>query len=190
MQKEGSVDLAIIQPLQNLKELVIRGADTIVNLEKINEHPGLEVLSLAGDKLSFDLSLIRLPRLRWITIPSRISQEAFNKLVDTHPDLEVVEIFRNDTIRDLRPLGKLTKLCGLAVMDTITDIPSVKMLKNLKYLSLPKNQVDDSTKTAEWKHALPGTVIVANEGFCLGSGWLLLLIPLVFFITILIRSKK
>ena len=32
---------------------------------------------------------------------------------------------------------------------------------------------------AEIKRSLPGTLVGANEGFCLGSGWLLLLVPLV-----------
>jgi uncharacterized membrane protein len=37
--------------------------------------------------------------------------------------------------------------------------------------------------------SLPGTSIVANEGFCLGSGWLLLIIPLVLVLKFF-GSKK
>jgi hypothetical protein len=70
----------------------------------------------------------------------------------------------------------------LTITDTITDIASIKTLRNLKYLSLPYDFLDDSVNRAELQKSLPGTRIVPNEGFCMGSGWLLLLIPLVLII--------
>jgi len=75
-------------------------------------------------------------------------------------------------------------------MDTVTDVATVRGLKNLKFLSLPENLLNDSLKTAVWKAALPGTTIVANEGFCLGSGWLLLLIPLVIVFAVATRLSR
>jgi hypothetical protein len=38
--------------------------------------------------------------------------------------------------------------------------------------------------------SLPDTRIAANEGFCLGSGWLLFLIPLVVIIRFLVGREK
>jgi hypothetical protein len=190
LQRSGSIDLALLEPLENLKELVIRDADTLLNLDRINQHTGLEVLSLQGKDLKFDPALIRVPGLRWISLPSSVTQEAFNRLCETHPNLEVVELIRNDTISDLRQLAKLSKLSGLMVMDTVTDVATVRGLKNLKFLSLPENLLNDSLKTAVWKAALPGTTIVANEGFCLGSGWLLLLIPLVIVFAVATRLSR
>jgi hypothetical protein len=66
---------------------------------------------------------------------------------------------------------------------------SVKSLKNLKFLSLPLELTEDSLTRAELQNALPGTRIVANQGFCLGSGWLLLIIPLILLFSILARRK-
>ncbi|MCX6260704.1 MAG: hypothetical protein NTY95_07695, partial [Bacteroidia bacterium] len=72
---------------------------------------------------------------------------------------------------------------------TITDIASIKNLKTLKYLSLPGDFLDDPVNKTEIQKSLPGTRIAANEGFCLGSGWLLLIIPLVLILRF-ISSKE
>jgi hypothetical protein len=101
-----------------------------------------------------------------------------------------MEIFKNDTIHSLQPLLKLPKLFGLTVMDTITDIATLKQLTNLKYLSLPADCLKDTLVKADLHKSLPNTRIVANEGFCLGSGWLLLLIPLILGIRFLTVRKK
>jgi hypothetical protein len=190
IEKSGSLDLSILHPLNSLKELVIRSADTILNLNRINEHQKLEVLSVTGDELTFDPSLIKLPGLRWITIPGFVTQHSFNALIETHPNLEVVEIVDNDTISNLQSLTQLPKLMGLTIMDTVIDVATVKTLKNLKYLSLPEEFMKDSIKKAEIQQALPNTRIVANEGFCLGSGWLLLLIPLALIFIFIGRREK
>jgi len=188
--KEGILDLSLLHHLKNLKELVIIGADSILNPEEINLHKNLELLSLSGDKLDFDPSVFHLPRLRWIAIPSCVTQDEFTTLMNNHPNLEVVEISGNDTITSLKPLSALSKLSGLTVLDTLTDLATVKTMKNLKYLSLPGELLDDSLLTAELHRALPGTKIAANDGFCLGSGWLLLLLPAVFGVRMILNLKR
>jgi uncharacterized membrane protein len=42
---------------------------------------------------------------------------------------------------------------------------------------------------ATLQNSLPGVRIVVNEGFCLGSGWLLLIIPLVPVLRLFTRHK-
>jgi hypothetical protein len=190
IQKGGNLDLSILMPLENLKELVVSGSDAITNFDLINDHKKLEVLSLVGEKLVYDPALIRLPSVRWMTFSSNVTQEKFNSFVGTHPDLEVIELISNDTIRSLQALSGLSKLYGLTVTDTVTDIASVKTLRNLKYLSLPDDFLDDTAIKAELQKSLPDTRIVANEGFCLGSGWLLLLIPLVLIIRFFNNQKN
>jgi hypothetical protein len=190
LEEPGNFDLSILAPLDNLKELVVAGADTILHFDLINNHKKLEVLSIATEKRVYDPSLIKLPSLRWLLIPSFVTQKEFSFLTDNHPNLEVVELFRNDTINSLLPLSNLPKLVALTVMDTITDIASLKKLTNLKYLSLPGKCLKDTLLTADLHKSLPNTLIVANEGFCLGSGWLLLLFPLVFVFRFLAVRKK
>ncbi|MBG0859723.1 MAG: hypothetical protein IQL11_09485 [Bacteroidales bacterium] len=177
IQKSGRLDFSVLSPLKNLKELVVIESDTILNPELINNHNKLELLSLPGDEPYYNPALIQLPFLRWMTFSSKVTQEEFGSFIDAHPNLEVVEVLANEKITDLQPLSKLGNLYGLIVTDTVTDIGSIKNLTGLRYLSLPLDFLDENK--ADIRLALPGTRIAANQGFCLGSGWLLLLIPLI-----------
>lgn len=190
VNKPGSLDLEILNPLENLRELVISGCDTILNTDLLNNHKNLEVLSVTGDEITFDPALIRVPSLRWMTFSSNVSQERFNSFINSHPDLEIVELIENRSINNLDALSRLSKLTGLTVTDTVPDVASIKKLVNLKYLSLPDKLLDDPAIEAELQKALPGASIVANEGICLGSGWLLLLFPLVLIIRFLLKLPK
>jgi hypothetical protein len=187
--KSGSFDLAILNPLVNLKELVVTGIDSIENPGLINNQKNLEVLSITGDNLVYDPDLIKLPYLRWMAFPYNVTQEEFNSFIVSHPNLEMIEIIGNDTIRSLQPLSRLRNLYGLTVTDTVTDISAIKTLTNLKFLSLPDDLLDDTLMKAELQNSLPDTRIVANEGFCLGSGWLLLIIPLVLILRYFGRQR-
>lgn len=190
IQTSGSLDISILNPLDNLKELVINVSDEIKNLDLINGHAKLEVLSITGDELIYDPDVIKLPLLRWMTFSSNVTQEEFNSFIDTHPDLEVIELIKNDTISSLQALSKLRMLYGLVINDTVADIATIKTLSSLKYLSLPRYFLGDTVNKAEIKRSLPGTRIGANEGFCLGSGWLLLLIPLVLIFRFFCRRLQ
>ena len=186
IQKYGSFDISMLKPLENLKELVVIGSDTILNLEQVNAHKNLEILSIIcddeGDEPDFNPDLIRLPSLRWMSFGPMVTQEGFDSFVNVHPYLEVIQLIQNDQIKTLQALSKLNKLYGLIVTDTVTDIASIKKLSTLKYLSLPDDFLNDSMNISVLRKSLPGTRIVANAPFCLGSGWLLLLIPLVLII--------
>lgn len=184
------LDLSMLKPLKNLKELVIRESGEILNAGLINGHKKLEVLVIGDENADYDLNMIELPRLRWMTFFNNTTQDEFNSFINTHPSLEVIELVKFDTIRSLQALSGLTKLSGLTITDTVTDILSVGKLTKLKYLSLPSVFIDDSVNLARIKRSLPDTRIVANEGLCLGSGWLLLIIPLVLVIRFFCRNGR
>jgi hypothetical protein len=190
IQKKGSIDFALLNPLENLKELVVSGVDAIVNFDQVNSHKKLEVLSVTGDELVYDPALIKLPALRWMAFSSNVTGEELSSFIGAHPSLEVIEIIKNSKISSLQPLSKLRLLYGLTITDTVTDITSVKTLANLKYLSLPDKFLSDKFMKAELQKSLPNTRISANEGMCLGSGWLLLLIPLVLVIRFFGKRQK
>ena len=175
----GTFDFSILKPLVNLKELIINSCDTVVNFNLIKDHKMLEVLVPGWKGFTYNISKNELPALRWITFSSEPTQDEFASFIGSHPKLEVVEIMKNDKINIFEPLLKLRKLHALTIVDTLTDFNTLKSFKNLDYLSLPKGVLDDSLKKTELKLALPDATIVANEGVCLGSGWLLLIVPLV-----------
>jgi hypothetical protein len=56
----------------------------------------------------------------------------------------------------------------------------VKALKGLRLLVVPPDTFNPpAEEVAELQKALPDTLIVAGKGLCLGSGWLLALVPVV-----------
>jgi len=190
IQKPGTFDFSVLKPLVNLKELEVRESDSFLNINMINDLRNLEVLLLGDNKPDFDITQIRLPSLRWIAFFGNVPQERFNSFIGSHPGLEVIELITNDTISSLKALTGLSKLYGLTVTDTVTDISSIKTLKNLKYLSLPVDFLDDPIQKTELQRSLPDTRIAANQGMCLGSGWLLLLVPLVLIFRFINRKGK
>ena len=182
-------DLKILAPLHNLRELV-GFSNTFKNLDEINQHQSLEVLSIAVDEDDYSPSNFDLPNIRWMTFYENVTQDEFDRFVDHHPKLEVVELFNNSEIKNLDKLSVLDHLFGLTITDTEIDLKTIENLKNLKYLSLPDDFLAEATNREAVKTAFPGVNITANSGYlCLGSGWLLLLIPLVILFRILMRRK-
>jgi hypothetical protein len=189
ISNSGIVDFDFLDHLVNLKELLISGSDTLLNPDLISKHRNLELVSVVTDGLGIVPGLDKLKKIRWFAFSTDVTQSQFDSFISEHPSLEVVEIFENDTIASLKPLLNLKKLYGLAILDTLTDIATVKQMTNLKYLSLPEEVYTDSARMKLLNEALPGTKIVANQGFCLGSGWLLLLIPMIA-VFVFIRRRK
>jgi hypothetical protein len=183
-------ECAILKPLTNLRELIIFECDTVLSAALIKNHKSLEVLNPMWDDFKYDITEKDLPNLKWITISSELSQSEFESFIDSNPGLEVVEIMRNFKINNLQPLLSLKNLYGLTVVDTLTDINTMKSLKTLKYLSLPEKVISDSIKKASIRQALPGTILASNEGVCLGSGWLLLLIPFIVLFRFISMKKR
>lgn len=183
------IDFSLLKPLGNLKELVLCNFDTIENFDLINNHVNLEVLSIISEESGYIPISKGLQNLRWMTFSPDVTQSAFDSFINNHLNIKIAEIFSNDTISSLSSLLKLRNLYGLTITDTLTDLASVKSLKNLRYLSLPSSVLEDKSVKEDLQKMLPDTRIVANEGFCLGSGWLLLIIPLVLCFNILANKK-
>ena len=173
LQFKDNFEMSLLSPLDNLKELVISYSDSIspYNFNGINRLNKLEALSIVGNKKLYDPAQIELPGMRWMAFDSHFTQEEFDSFIITHQKLEVVELVKNDEITNLKILSTLPNLFGLSITDTITDLASVKALRNLKYLSLPLDFLDDSTNMEDIQKAIPGSRINKNNGYLyLGSG--------------------
>jgi hypothetical protein len=184
-----TMDFSVLKPLSNLKELFINGCDSIENFDLIKDHKQLEVLVVFSDDFNYRISPKELSSLRWITFTPEASQIEFDSFIASHPNLEVVEIANNKFISGFDPLLNLRKLYGLTIRDTLIDFKTLLSLKNLKYLSLPEEVFSDSLKNEELKRSLPNTRLIATHGACLGSGWLLLIFPLVLLFSFIFRMK-
>jgi hypothetical protein len=189
IMETARIDFSLLKPLNNLKELVISNFDTVVNPELIKNHKNLEVLSIINEKSICQPVIDGPDQIRWMSFSPDVPQNIFNSFINNHPGLEVAEILKNDTISSFSSLLKLRNLYGLIVSDTLTDLSSVKSLKSLKYLSLPAYVLKDKSVKDELHKLIPEARIVANEGFCLGSGWLLIIVPLVILFSLVAKKK-
>ncbi|MGD2123580.1 MAG: hypothetical protein PVJ76_17630 [Gemmatimonadota bacterium] len=193
--------------LSNLKSLVLIETD-LANLAALGERPGLEELTIwecSGDEesgqldvrgisnlpnlrfLSFrdcgvaDLSpLAQLPDLEWLVLPPGLTQPQLESVVDLRPNLIFLELFESEEITDLTPLTHLTKLQGLLIGSGAPPEPLFEM-DHLQYLAIMEDEGSGSFESGvvtQLKAELPTTTVGRVEPFCLGSGLILLLIPL------------
>lgn len=177
-------NLAILKPLDKLEELSVMGDDSldILNLSAFSDR--LSSLVLMGTWNHVD-SLTNFKKLRWLGLPENTSQRQFNNIVNTLPAVEILEMEGSDLVTDYKSLLPHSNLRGLVVTDSLTDLETLMNLKQLRYLSVEKTGRDSNIITTLSK-ALPGCVVVPNSGACLGSGWLMLVLPLAFLFAIII----
>lgn len=97
------------------------------------------------------------------------------------PDCIALDIFEPNKKMDLSPLLALKKLEALTLIDADSILlDPLKEMKQLKLLSYSTDSTNMDSTINVLQAALPGTVVVANEGLCLGSGWLMALVPALF----------
>jgi hypothetical protein len=182
----GYVVGAEIHVLKNLKELSI-----IVPSEYFppyydfaKRHPNLESLDFPSNWISDFSHLKGLEKLKWFSFQYSGDSLGLDleELVETHPQLKLLSIshegFRS-RLANQSALRNFSQLEYLLIQKETFGIDSVIMqMPHLKYLSMPEDYLEDSLNLEAMKKALPNTIISANSGFCLGSGWLLLLLPL------------
>lgn len=169
---------SLVTPLEKLDELVLNNGDKIQDISILKKIPeNLSVLIISGKCTGID-QLTKARGLKWLGLPANTTQEEFNQISASLNKLQVLEIPYTSNITDYQALFELPDLRALVIIDTVTDKKSIGHLKKLHYLSLPNDTKEDSAFFLEMGKALPGCIVVANSGACLGSGWLLLLLPI------------
>ncbi len=180
----------LVTPLEKLDELVLSNGDSTAAISTLKQIPEkLSVLIISGRCTGID-QLSKARGLKWLGLPSNTTQPEFNQLTSDLKQLQVLEMAGDSNITDFRALEELADLRGLVIIDTVTDKNTIRNLKKLRYLSLPFDSKEDSTYLKEMEKALPGCIVVANSGACLGSGWLLLLIPIALLSGLLMQKRK
>ncbi len=180
---------SLLSPLNKLDELVLNNGDKTADLKELgNKTEALSVLIISGKCTGID-QLAKAKEVRWLGLPENISQAEFEQLTAAARKLQVLELNGNSGISSYASLPDLPDLSALVITDTVTDKTGLASLEQLRYLSLPMENKADSAFLQDMEKALPGCIIVANSGACLGSGWLLLLLPLIIVFIIVIRKK-
>jgi hypothetical protein len=172
-------DFSFAKPLSHLKTFGVLSFKQTIDVGFLEGMQSLSRLIILGNNISNWESISLLPRLKWLSLSGNISQKNFESMISRQKGLEVVELIDCDSIKNLEAIVELKKIKALTVADSLTDRANLLQLNNLSYLSLPIEVLKDSVYLQELQKTMPDCVIVPNDGFCMGSGWLLLFFPLV-----------
>jgi hypothetical protein len=187
---KGLGNYALLKPLDKLQEISFNITDKHADISALKDKlSNLSVLIISGNFDNIDW-LADLKELRWIGLPKNTSQQQFNTIAAQLKGLEVLELQGNDSIANLSALQQLHNLKGLVITDTVIDKQALYMLKDLRFLSVPCNNNADSAYMLALQKALPGCIVVPNSGACLGSGWLLLVLPMAFLFMLCLRYMQ
>ena len=174
-------DMINWKQLKKLRAIRIFSSDTLYAFPYGNIIPNLQTLQLSGNGYPTVDDLSGFKNLKELGLPSSVPQEIFNKIIETQPNLELLQIIEADTllITDYTILQNLNDLRYLVISGENGPVQRLYPMKRLKYLTLPDEFFKDSLQVKELTKSLPDTVITPNSGFCMGSGWLLFLVPAV-----------
>jgi hypothetical protein len=183
---EGLTNLAPLATLPaGIEELSLVGCDKLKDLKGVARWSSLKTLVLthSGDEHGLDLSeLNQLPQLEWVGLPATLSQEQLAAFAATHPRLKVLEL-SNQAKLDLSPLSNCRQLEGLVLLGDYDNLAIIRGVRSLRFVGLSKElfvNAPDQVKAIQ--QALPEALVVPVRPFCLGSGWILLLAPLVILL--------
>ena len=188
-----NIDWTLLDKLKNLQNLYIETDSLILN-EIYVRHPHLKYLHLGLNKNGVSYSKIfKKNKLKWLSLcPADDPFMGQNPKVfqDSFPELEYLEFVNNDTLLDYSNFNDFKNLKYLTVIGKVGLDSTLHNLDHLRYLSLSDDFLNDSVNLVKVKKALPNTIIAPNSGACLGSGWLLLLIPLAGLWFYFLKPKK
>jgi|GEM_PF-1612861 len=184
--------LSEIEFPSSIRSLHIVNCENLSDISKLDEMNGLTRLCLTGCGMVYEpLHLNHLESLQWLSFPSNITYIQFGQVSESLTNLKVVALIGCDEIEDLAPLQPMKKL---TVLELQLEKEQLQMLDSLDQVDLIilSDKVFDSNP--EWikelRASLPGSKIVPGSGICLGSGWLLLLLPCILLFRTLFRRKS
>jgi hypothetical protein len=183
-------DLACIGEITKLQSLNLDLCGSLTDISSVKNFPRLKSLSITGCEEISDITLINsISSLTWISFPPNINQETFANIVDQHPSLQVIELVECEGINDLSPLEGLNNIKAITLDVSATDYTPLYHLKTLEYILFPEDIFEENKQEISYlQEALPNAQIVpGGGGFCLGSGWILLLFPMIM-ISVTIRG--
>lgn len=182
MEADGLTDLKPLgSAAAGLEELSLVGLKDFADLTGIEKMTRLRTLVLGSDKLGDLSSLVSLKGLRWVGLPPNTSQEQFAAFVSAHPNLAILDMTGNHGVEDLQPLEALKGMYGLILDGPYDNLNPVQKLASLRFVGISKTTWKAMPEqVAAVRKALPDALVVPVGGLCLGSGWILLLVPVPF----------
>lgn len=183
--------LASIECPNSLQNLFLIACDTLSDINNLGDLRGLISLGLTRCTRIGDPGIIlELESLQRLSFPPDISQFEFQELTERLKGLQAVELIDCPNIQDLSPLQELPELRILQLQLDHKQLSRIEQLDQLELLILNIDVfVDNHEWISELRTSLPNVNIVPGSGLCLGSGWLLLLLPFIVFFRFLFRRN-
>jgi hypothetical protein len=183
--------LTSIEMPRSLQHLFLPGCDTLSDIQDLLQLTALKSLSLSQCTNIADFEIIKeIDGLIHLALPPGTSQDEFLELMDRQPELEVLELIGCEGIQDISPLQKAQYLRILLLQLAYEQLAGLDRLDQLELIVLESELFEDKPQwIKELKSKLPNSKIVPGSGICLGSGWLLLLLPCIFIFRNLFRRK-
>jgi hypothetical protein len=159
-----------------IENLFFINCDTLSDISTIGDLNKLKTAGFVNCPILEDLTpLFGNHDLIWFAPPPGITQDQLVLSVESFPELEVLELIDCDGITDLSVLSPLGSLRALSL-----DLPDIEASQVANIQSLELLVVSDEIDNIEvFRELLPNTIVVPGGGFCLGSGWILLILPVV-----------
>jgi len=195
---KDSASLDVLRRLPHLRQLMVDGSsvreadqaqaslealivfNATLDVSRLRDLPRLRTLSLSGSRWRNASELPALPRLRTFGFASNTTQAEFAAIIRAHPDLEAIELMGVDSVTDLSPLRGARQLKAVALGGRFRNLDVLRDLTSLRFVGFSKEMWDDSPEqVAAIRAALSAAdvVVVQVIPLCLGSGWILLLVP-------------
>lgn len=173
----GLTSLTAIEHLAELRELRLFNGEEMSDLAALTSLKRLEVLSLfVGEKVEDYGIVARVPRLRHLALSCPIDQPSFDALAQVMPGLQSLDLVGCKEVKTLTAVPRFTGLAHLVLLTEAQDIEPVLGMKHLELLALRDEVWKDEKAVAAVRAALPQTTLTEAQ-VCLGSGWLLVLVP-------------
>jgi hypothetical protein len=171
--------LATIGQPEKLTSLYLIGCEWLTDISHLMDLKRIQCLGLMECDTLTDLSVLKeIPSLQWLSFPPDISQADFSDILQHHMLLQGVELLGCENITDISSLVQLRALKSLAIGGMEIDYKTLQQLESAELIVIEEDSFsEDEEEVAALKEALPGAHIVPGGGFCMGSGWILLLLP-------------
>ena len=188
----GIGSLAEVKLPRHLQSLLLIDCDRLTDISALSTLPHLCQLNLLACDTLTDLSALdNLHNLQLLSLPPGASQQDFIRITGQNRSLKSVGLIGCEGINDLSPLKKLDGLISLELDLPEIDFGTLEQLTGIKLIVIEQNKFNASTeKVAALAKALPGAQIVPGGGFCMGSGWILLIMPVLFIAGMLNRKRN
>ncbi len=185
---EGEIARPLVVPA-SLEELTF--LDASVDIRHLGEMPRLRALRFTASEWSNGSDLAAWKQLRWLGLPMNATQLEFAAIIRAHPDLEVLEVIGADSVTDLSPLRGARRLRAVTLDGEFANLGVLREIPTLEFVGFSKEMMEKSPdEVAAIRAALPAAAVVQVTGFCLGSGWILLLVPTVLLMMLTRPARR